>query len=129
MCKEFKLLRDHVASIRGGGDNCFAECVSFITGIPLEGIPNFHKIEGQFWWPVRNYLLSWDLDLVAYTPARAEEYGHILCSGKNEKGVQHVVVTDPRGEVIYDSYPQGGELKGSLIKWVLVKYTLRDQAA
>ena len=128
MSNNFKLLRNHIESVRGGSDNCLAKCISFITGIPLEGIPNFYKMN-HFWLYVRDYLLTWDLDLVAYTPERAEKYGHILCSGKNKQGIQHVVVTDPQGKLIYDSYPQGGELTGSLNKWVLIEYTLRDQAA
>lgn len=123
------LIKFHVKSLHSGKDNCFAQSLSFITGIPVEGIPNFHKPERYFWVGVRDYLLAWDLCMMAYTPERAQDYGHILCSGKNQKGVQHIIVTDPEMNLLYDSNKEGTVFKGPTDKWVLMLYNNPEEAA
>ena len=101
-------LKEYVTNKSKGSDPCFANSLSYITGIPREGIPNFIQHE-DFWASVDAYLYSWDLKLEPYNLEDHAMVESILHFGTNARGVSHCTVYED-DKLAYDSYPQGGAL-------------------
>lgn len=111
-------LNSYVRKKSAGDKACLADSISFITGIPREGVPNFTQHE-DFWAAVDAYLYAWDLKFVEYDPMLHSDVPFILHTGFNERGIKHVVVHDRSG-LVYDSFPKGGDLLSVDDKWVIV---------
>jgi len=88
-------------TITGPKGNCFAACVSMVTGIPLEDIPNFS--ESKFNW--HNHFYKWAQEqgyhILAFFPLHSvleqdltcEDNGYpIIVTGVTETNSKHAVV-------------------------------------
>ena len=115
------MLNEYIKTRSGGSDPCFANALSYITGIPREGIPNFIQHE-DFWAAVDSYLYSWDLKLEPYEANRHPDVKSILHFGTNARGVSHCVVYEDDA-MAYDSYPSGGALVTTDVFVVIPSYT------
>ena len=76
------MLDEYIKDRSGGKNPCLANAISYITGIPRDGIPNFIQHE-DFWASVDAYLYDW--------------------------GSHWLIYEDDK--LAYDSYPKGGALE------------------
>ena len=113
------MLHEYTRNKSGGKDNCYANVIRFVTGIPPEGIPNFSQHE-DFNAAVDCYLYAWDLVIRVYDPSIHSDIKEILHFGFNSSGVMHAVVCDRSGELLYDPYPRGGSLVEDVEKRVIL---------
>ena len=119
------MLKEFVAKRRWGKDPCMANVVSYILGIAREGVPNFSQHE-DFHVAVENYLYSWGLKIDFYDPEKHGMINEIIHYGKNERGIEHVIVCDKNGELLFDSFSIGGPLSGDIDKYVILPYVVGD---
>ena len=122
------MLKAYTKNMTKGKNDCFAESLSYVTGIPREGIPNFANHD-DFWEAVDSFLYSWKLKMVVYDPLLHSDIDEILCTGYNQRNIKHVVVYK-NDELVFDSFPNGGDLKDIEDKWVIIptyhSYTLEE---
>lgn len=115
------MIKEFVEKRRWGNDPCMANVVAYILGVPREGVPNFYNHE-DFHVAVENYLYSWGLKIVIYDPEKHVDSTDIIHYGKNERDIEHVVVCDKEGKLLFDSFSIGGPIVGEVDKYVILPY-------
>lgn len=97
---------------------CLQECLTRITQIPIEQIPDF---DGTEWRP---HLEAW-LDGRGYKLHLFDHklsmiyYGDTIAKGPTERGTEHAVIMN-RGELVYDQHPSKSGL--TQIRYHMIVY-------
>jgi hypothetical protein len=112
------VLCGHTERVAAEGGDCLAMCLSFITGLPREAIPNFIGFGECIWWERFNSWLSgWGMKLIRADDS--SDSGHVICVGQDKRDAHHAVV-HVGGKLAYDPWPAGGGIEYVEYRWRVV---------